>query len=303
MKPITPTPSWIEDFEWFLSGERRLAKNTAASYRYDLGAWTGAGLDFSRPEPPTSAEFLKALELFDGEGLRATTLNRRLATFRAFVKFRALARPDWEDLLKEVPTAKNELRLPKALGVDQVQALLEFEGSDPSPQNALRNRALLELIYAAGLRVSEAIELTWPQIDERRGLLRVMGKGQKERLVPVTERAFQWLKAYREEVWPAWSDPRSRRYAEVVFLSARRKPLTRMAVWKILAKRALAAGLDHVHPHVLRHSFATHLLQGGADVRAVQLLLGHQSLNTTERYLKVTDDELLGLFRNHHPLP
>jgi len=291
----------FDAFRWYLAGERRLARNTVEGYLNDLRTWSAAGLELESASPPEESAVQTAYAKFSEEGLKSSTLSRRSATLRAFVKYRALAHPDWEKALPYLPPARSELKLPKALSVMDVRQLLDFDpGADKA---ALRNRALLELLYAAGLRVSEAAALTWAQVDERRGLLKVHGKGDKERFVPFTERAAEWLFRYRDRAWSTWSEGLTRRQAETVFLSSRRKGLTRMAIWKILHKRALVAGLKHVHPHVLRHSFATHLLQGGADVRVVQVLLGHSSLDTTERYLKVTDRELKSLFEKHHPLP
>lgn len=295
------TDAAFDGFRWYLAGERRLAQNTVDAYLNDLRAWSSAGVDLEAGDPPTEAGVQAGYAAFSEAGLRTATLARRAATLRAFVKYRALGRPAWEEALAFLPPSRAELKLPKAFSVAEVRTLLDFDpGTDAT---ALRNRALLELMYAAGLRVTEATTLTWAQVDERRGLLRVRGKGDKERFVPFTERAGEWLRRYREQVWPEWAEGLPKRQAETVFLSARRKGLTRMAVWKLLRQRALVAGLRHLHPHVLRHSFATHLLQGGADVRVVQLLLGHSSLDTTERYLKITDNELKTLFEKHHPLP
>ncbi len=288
----------VEDFLWYLQAERRLATNTLDAYRGDLEQWRGAGMDLAAAPPPDS-ELVSILESFEGAGHKESTRARRTAALRAFAKYRSLSDPEWESVLRRLPAAASATLLPRALDLQEMESLLDF---DPSGDlNRLRDRALLELLYASGLRVSEAITLTWAHVDERRGLLKVMGKGKKERWVPFTDRAGEWLFRYRDTAWAHWSEGLPKRIAETVFLSRRRRPLTRMGVWKLLRARALECGVDGVHPHVLRHSFATHLLKGGADVRAVQMLLGHASLGATERYLKLRDEDLQELFRRHHP--
>lgn len=259
-----------------------------------------AGFDPESSAPPSANSLRAWLASFENEGIRAATLARRTASFRLFVRFRALSDASWEKTLEELPAGHLGDRFPKALSREDAARLIDFDpGADPA---LIRDRALLELMYASGLRVSEAVGLRLSEIDARGGLLRIQGKGGKERIVPYHERAGEWLERYLEGVRPAWAERTPRRWADYVFLSRRHRPLTRMAAWKILRRRSLACGLDGVHPHILRHSFATHLLQGGADVRFVQALLGHASLGTTERYIKVADEELKRLFREHHPL-
>ena len=290
----------FENFLHYLKAERRLAKNTVASYIGDLSAWRAAGLDFSENSSPSPTAFREVLQKLENLRLSQATAARRTASLRAYLRFRSLRNSSWESLMKLLPAGNVSEKAPKALSLREIELLLDFEPSSDS--NALRNRALLELMYAAGLRVSEAINLEWSAVDERAGLLRVMGKGSKERLTPFTERAAHWLFLYKQRVWESWSKQALKRNANFVFLSSQKKPLSRMGVWKITKARALACGVDHVHPHVLRHSFATHLLQGGADIRFVQSLLGHSSLGTTERYIKLADDELIKVFAEIHPL-
>jgi integrase/recombinase XerD len=296
-----PPAKALEDFLWYLQGEKRLAPNSMSAYRSDLESWEVAGLELFSGEIPAREKLLAVLEKFESQDLKSSTLSRRVASLRAYVRFRSLLDFRWEGLLDELPTPHEELPFPKALSRQEVEALLDF---DPALDGRLlRNRALLELIYASGLRVSEALSLTWTAVDPERRVLRVLGKGSKERFVPYSERSAAWLERYRELVWPLWQAKALKKHRDSIFLSHLSKPLTRMAVWKILQKRSLESGVDTlVHPHMLRHSFATHLLQGGADVRVVQLLLGHSSLNTTERYLKITDSELRQVFDEFHPL-
>lgn len=296
----SPAQPRFDDFLWYLQGERRFAKNTVESYRHDLEAWERAGFAASARRAPSKNDLEVAVETMRDEGHRPATLSRRSASLRLFLKYRGLADPAWAELEAALPGSHRGRDLPKALPLEDIQKLLEFDpGADAE---ALRDRALLELMYACGLRVSEVIALTTDDIQVREGWLRVEGKGSKERLVPYSERAGAWLQRYIDTVRGEWAKGAPRADGRVVFLSRRRRRLSRMGVWKLLRRRALATGVDHVHPHVLRHSFATHLIRGGADVRAVQLLLGHASLGTTERYLKVADDELVELFRKLHPL-
>ena len=292
--------SSFEDFSWYIQGEKRFSRHTVDGYLSDLRFWVSGGLDLEKAQPPGADDVRQALTLFEAQGLKPATLARRSASLRLYVKFRALRASNWESVLKEIPLSRLGDSFPKALTVADVCKLLDFDpGKEPEK---VRDRALMELLYACGLRVSEAVDLKITQIDRRAGLLRVLGKGRKERIVPYTERAGEWLERYLEDIRPQWSEKVSRRFADSVFLSRRLKSLTRMAVWKILHKRALECGLSDVHPHILRHSFATHLLQGGADIRFVQALLGHASLGTTERYIKIADEELRKIFDDIHPL-
>jgi len=291
----------LDDFLWYLQGEKRLSPNSLSAYKKDLQVWESAGLDLFGSRAPDETNLLESLEALDEREFKSSTQARRSASLRSFFRYRALGDSRWGELLSKIPSPKEELPFPKALSITEVDKLLAIEVFQES--RLLRNRALVELLYASGLRVSEAISLTWSAVDEDRGVLRVFGKGNKERFVPYSERAGEWLFRYREEAWGDWADKALKKHKDTVFLSRLAKPLSRMAVWKIIHQRALEAGLDEgVHPHMLRHSFATHLIQGGADVRVVQLLLGHSSLNTTERYLKITDSELRQVFDEFHPL-
>jgi integrase/recombinase XerD len=288
----------LSDFEAYLSHERRLALLTVTSYMSDLTVWERFGLpleeDFDRED------LLRALEKMAEADFHGNTLFRRRVALRSFLKFRALKEKSYGELGADLETRYEDDFDPKALSVEEVGRLLNFK-TDSDPE-ALRDRSLLELIYSAGLRVSEALLLEWVDVDERLPSLKVLGKGQRERFVPLSERAFYWLDRYRAEKYPEWSSGLERRHRGRIFVSKRLKPLSRMAVWKICKRRALLQGLEPVHPHQLRHSFATHLLQGGADVRFVQALLGHKSINTTERYLKVQDEDLRRMIEEHHPL-
>lgn len=290
----------LDDFLWYLSGERRLSENTLSAYENDLKDWARSGVNLEAKTAPDTHTLAKAIEKFQQNKLQDKSIDRRKMALRSFAKYRSLQEESWQKILEFLPTFANKDHLPKALSVDEVIQLLECE--EEGSVDELRNRALLELIYACGLRVSEAIHLKWPEVNEQKEVLRILGKGKKERLVPFSSRAAEHLDRYRTQLWPQYAEGAEKKNREYVFLSRRKKPLTRMGLWKIIKKRSLLAGLDDVFPHVLRHSFATHLIQGGADVRFVQALLGHSSLSTTETYLKIQDEDLEKLFTDFHPL-
>lgn len=289
-----------EAFRWYLSGEKRFSKNTLEAYEGDLSAWTRAEVNLESEQPPSAKVLVGALAAFENEGLSPATVARRCAVLRLFLRFRGLRDSAWLAPLQELPAVKIPEQVPQALSVQEIDQLLDFDpGADPM---LIRDRALLEILYASGLRISEALGLSLAEIDARAGVLRIMGKGSKERFVPYTERAGDWLERYIEGPRATAAAKVSKVPGDKVFLNRMGKPLSRMSGWKILYRRGLVCGLDNLHPHVLRHSFATHLLQGGADVRFVQVLLGHASLATTERYIKVASDELHELFQTYHPL-
>lgn len=292
----------LHNFSEYLSQEKRLSQHTALSYVSDLSVWKKAGLPLESLGRVDQELLFKILESFEKEALQEATLARRCSALRSFVRFEALREPKLLEWLKLMPTFRFSPSFPKALSLDEMLTFLDSSADTPNSPAAIRNQALIELTYASGLRVSEAIQLEWKHVDRVGMFLRIFGKGDKERIVPFTPRASQALELYRENVWESWAQKVERRYKDFVFLSHYKKPLTRMGAWKIISKRALAAGLNHVHPHMLRHSFATHLLQGGANLRAVQMLLGHESIGSTERYLKITDDELRKVFDEFHPL-
>ncbi len=297
-KDLTP----IEDFLWYLSAEKRLSPKTEESYRQDLKVWSAAlKTDFSSAFPPKAEQLREALQLFQSQNLKESTLARRKATLRVFSRFRSLSDIAWAEILTTVPSQKAPDNFPKALTHEEIGKYLGFE-PELTDKMALRNKALLELMYASGLRAAEVLLLEWKQVDERLGGLRVLGKGQKIRFVPFTENCLEWLLKYKESAWASLIVRSEKRYRDLMFPGPRGGPLTRMALWKIVHKRGLISGVDDMHPHVLRHTFATHLLKGGADVRFVQVMLGHSSLDTTEKYLRLADDELATLFKEFHPL-
>lgn len=282
-----------------LWAESGLAKASLASYRRDL-----EGL--ARWLPSSSGGLLAAdrgrlfayLAERSGAGYAPRSNARLLSSLRAFYAQQLrLGR------VRSDPTALLELprlgrSLPKALSESDVEALLQAPDTD-QPQG-LRDRAMLELMYATGLRVSEMVDLPSTALNLRQGVLRVMGKGSKERLVPLGGEAQHWIERYLAEARPQLA---ARRSLAPLFLTRRGQALSRQQFWALLKQLALRAGVDpgKVSPHGLRHSFATHLLNHGADLRALQMLLGHSSLSTTQIYTLVAREGLKRLHQQHHP--
>lgn len=295
----------LDDFRMYLLNERRLSIRTVDSYISDLEAWIKAGLRFDESANDIARLWPEAWKTMSDLNFEASTSARRVASLRSWIRYRAqrqssdLGGSEFIDILARLPKFTPPQSFPQALTVDEIDLILSFE---PETDLEFRNRALFELVYASGLRASEVLSLEWAAVDERRETLRILGKGSKERVVPFSNRAADWLFRYQKDVWPQLVERAQPAFRNRVFLNQRGTGLSRMGLWKLIHKRAQDVGLEGVHPHVLRHSFATHLLQGGADLRAVQLLLGHESIVTTERYVAMSDHELFRVFRDYHPL-
>jgi integrase/recombinase XerD len=294
-----PESALVAAFLERIWAEQGLATATLSSYGRDLDGlarWLapkGVGLLQVRRE-----------HLFDylaerGRRQYAARSNARLlSSLRAFYAQQLRLGAIAEDPTALLESPKLGRSLPKALSESEVEALLR--APDLAGASGLRDRAMVELMYAAGLRVSELVSLPSTAVNLRQGVLRVRGKGDKERLVPMGEEAQHWLERYLGESRPVLAGKRAR---EALFLSAKAEPLTRQQFWSTVKALALRAGIDaaRVSPHGLRHSFATHLLNHGADLRALQMLLGHSSLSTTQIYTLVAREGLKRLHAQHHP--
>ena len=290
--------SLIDRFVDSLWLERGLSANTLAAYRTDLGK-LAAWLD----QQGSSLLTLQALDLQAylawrvDHGFKATSTARLLSALRRFYQY--LIR---EQLRTDDPTAllagpKLPQRLPKDLNEQQVDALLMAPAVDQPLE--LRDKAMLELLYATGLRVSELVGLTIENISLRQGVVRVVGKGNKERLVPMGEEALYWLQRYLQGARTALLGGVS---CDVLFPSSRAQQMTRQTFWHRIKLYAERAGIRvNLSPHTLRHAFATHLLNHGADLRVVQMLLGHADLTTTQIYTHVARERLNALHQQHHP--
>lgn len=310
-RPDTTRLSEIEDameeYLVHLSVERGLSENTVASYRGDLSRYADyleeKGVESVADVTEKHVRGFMRARTEDGISGRST--SRSLSCLRGFHRFvvsswselhPSEARP--EDPTLEIEAGKTIRRLPDVLSVREIERLLT--AVDTSVPLGIRDRAMLEMAYGAGLRVSELISIEFSGLAFEDGFLRIMGKGSKERIVPIGESAIDWTERYRRDVRPELTAKAPA--TDVVFLNARGRPMTRMGFWKILQKHVLGSGIrERVKPHTLRHSFATHLLEGGADLRAVQEMLGHSDISTTQIYTSVDREYLKEIHRTFHP--
>ena len=280
---------WIED---------GLAPLTLAAYRRDLllyAEWLatehGKALDDSRETD------LLGYITHRHAGTRATTANRRLTVFKRYFRWALRERLVSADPTLKLLAARQPLRVPKVLSEAQVEALLA--APDVETPLGLRDRTMIELIYASGLRVSELVLLKTVNVGLDEGVLRIVGKGSKERLVPFGEEAHAWLRRYLSEARGAILQERA---SDALFVTVRGAAMTRQMFWQLIKRYAIVAGITApLSPHTLRHAFATHLLNHGADLRAVQMLLGHADIGTTTIYTHVARERLRQLHAKHHP--
>jgi len=277
---------WIED---------GLSALTLAAYRRDLllyAAWLAP-----RQLDDSAESDLLGFMAERHAGTRATTANRRLTVFKRYFRWALRERRISTDPTLKLLAAKQPVRVPKSLSEGQVEALLA--APDTTTPRGLRERAMLELLYASGLRVSELVGLKTVQLGLNDGVVRVMGKGSRERLVPFGEEAARWLRRYLEQ---ARATILRAQASDALFVTAQGGAMTRQMFWRVVKRHALAAGITApLSPHTLRHAFATHLLNHGADLRAVQMLLGHADIGTTTIYTHVARERLRHLHAQHHP--
>ena len=287
--------------ESFLDGawaERGLSGNTLKSYRYDL-VQLAAHLE-KRDHTLLHAsreDILHFLATQVQAGRSPRSLSRYLSSFRQFYRWLLREGRIQKDPSALIESPKLGRGLPRALNEQQVVSLLEAPDVDTAL--GLRDRTMIELMYATGLRVSELVQLQVINLGINQGVVRVMGKGGKERLVPLGEEALSWMQRYMQESRPGLMKGGD---CPLVFVTARKAGMTRQAFWYAIRKHAVVAGIAQpVSPHMLRHSFATHLLNHGADLRVVQLLLGHSDLSTTQIYTHIAREGLKQLHSEHHP--
>lgn len=289
----------LEQFADFLAFDRGLSERTVAAYLRDLHGLVAFLVErgMGAPAAVSHAELRAYVFHLKDRGLAATSIRRAesaLRTYWAFLLGEGLATSDPTERIESPRVGR---RLPSVLSREEMERVLEA----PDPDHPLhwRDRAILELLYASGMRVSELAELPQTALDLREGVCLVFGKGSKERLVPVGGPALRALERYLREVRPGLERGKGRGR---VFLNARGGPLSRQGVWTVVRTACVRAGIEkHVSPHTFRHSFATHLLQGGADLAAVQELLGHADIATTQIYTHLDRDHLKDVHRKHHP--
>ena len=290
---------YLDLFLAWLVAERGLSANTRSAYAADLGRYLNFLESRNRQHPDTvlASDIAEFLGQERTRGLAPRSRARLLSTIRMFHRFLLIERYATVNPVTVIEAPRSLQKLPSFLSSGEVDALLAATAGD-RPED-IRDRAMLELLYATGLRVSELVSLKKRELNLEVGYLMTVGKGNKERLVPVGETARQWVSQYLERV-------RSRQDPEgaqpCLFLSRLGGAMTRQAFWNIIKKRAVLAGVrTSISPHTLRHSFATHLLAGGADLRSVQMMLGHADLSTTQIYTHVTRERLKQLHRQLHP--
>jgi integrase/recombinase XerD len=294
----------IESFLDHLRVERRLAAHTLESYARDLRALerfaAAAGQPLSRLDRGALEAFVRGQMTL---GLSPRSVARSVAAIRGFYRYLVLERHLGESPADDLQPPRAWPSLPRCLSGDQVDALIAQP--DVATPLGLRDRAMIEVLYATGMRVSELIAIRAADLHLESEYLTCIGKGNKERLIPIGEQASAWLRRYQREARPALLARRRTpaRTSPRLFVNARGGPLTRVGFWKILKGCGTRAGIRALSPHVLRHSFATHLLERGADLRAIQMMLGHADLSTTQIYTHVLDARLRSVYDRFHPRP
>jgi len=289
----------LDSFLNYLIVERGLAKNTVESYSRDLQKFVGFMeknniADLDKPDNVVIMSFLLELKT---QGLSSRSTGRNLSAIRMF--FRFLVR---EEIVKADPTVNIESpkirpHLPSVLNVSEVDSLLSQP--DSNTLRGLRDKTMLELLYATGIRATELVHLKLASLNLEVGFIIAFGKGSKERIIPLGETAQLYLKKFIASARPKYLKGRM---SPFLFLNASGKPLTRQGFWKIIKRYALKAGINKkISPHTLRHSFATHLLERGADLRSVQIMLGHADIATTQIYTHITQERLKKIHQQYHP--
>ncbi|WP_370520761.1 site-specific tyrosine recombinase XerD [Lactobacillus sp. M0396] len=297
---MTNLSEQVEDYLRYSQVERGLSNNTITAYRQDLTSFISFLQKENLTSWPTQAVDIDAFLAEQRDQKKATSsISRLITSLRKFYQW--LVRQNIQKLnpMLEIDSPKKRRTLPVALTVNEVNNLLEQP--DTKKKLGLRDRALLETLYATGIRVSELINLKFTDLHEELKLVKVFGKGSKERLIPISEVALSWIDSYKEKV----RDPlilKIGKNTDFVFLNSRGSSLTRQAVWQIIKHYCKMAGIQkNVTPHTLRHTFATHLLENGADLRVVQEILGHSDISTTQIYTNLSQKHILQVYEKTHP--
>ncbi|RVU84470.1 site-specific tyrosine recombinase XerD [Leucothrix sargassi] len=300
MNPSDDSCQRIDSFLDALWSERGLSKNTLAAYGRDLRAWA-AWLETENTLKLLEADAIvlqKYLAVRGKEGAKTSSMARVLSSLRRFYRYQVRQGAMTEDPTALIDAPRIGRSLPNTLSEAQVDALLE--APDTNEMLGLRDRAMLELLYASGLRVSELISLDLSQVNLQMGVVRVTGKGNKERLVPIGDVAVDWISDYLNTSRPELM--RGQGVCDETFVTRRGKGMTRQAFWYLIKRYAVQAGIEQdLSPHTLRHAFATHLLNHGADLRVLQMLLGHSDLSTTQIYTHIAQARLQEVHKQHHP--
>lgn len=290
----------LQSYINFLQLEKNASANTIASYKLDLKRYIGflESLSVVSLEKIKSTHISKFLRMLDDVGLAPRSISRNLSSVKMFHKYLVGEGATTIDPTFNTDTPKLSKTLPDVLSQDEVEAILTQPNT--AERLGIRDKAILETMYATGMRVSELTALKQSNVYASEGVVRVFGKGSKERLVPIGHSALDWIKKYTHDARSQLSKKGNGQ--DAVFLNVRGKPLSRMAIWNIVRTYTLKSGIKkEVHPHTFRHSFATHLLEGGADLRAVQEMLGHSDISTTQIYTHIDREYLKEVHRTFHP--
>ncbi|WP_346207380.1 site-specific tyrosine recombinase XerD [Caldifermentibacillus hisashii] len=292
---------YLKDFLHYLIVEKGLAENSIQSYRRDISAYLifiETKLQITDINHVTRVHIMQFLSCLKDEGKSARTIARHIASIRSFHHFLILDKIVDHDPTVHIETPHPELKLPKVLNTDEVDTLLNTP--DLTTTLGLRDKAMLELMYATGMRVSELVNLNINDVHLSLGFVRCLGKGNKERIIPIGKMATEALKEYLEKARPKLINQKNK--TDSLFMNHHGQRLSRQGFWKILKQMAVKAGIEkELTPHTLRHSFATHLLENGADLRSVQELLGHSDISTTQIYTHVTKTRLKDVYNQFHP--
>jgi integrase/recombinase XerD len=294
-----PEMPYLDSYMAYLQLEKTLSGNTAVSYRFDLQRLAGYlvqrdAIDLQKVTPEILSAYIRLL--YD-LGFAATSIQRTVSSIKSFFAFAAVEGYIASDPTELLESPKKTRGLPSVLSVEEVEAIIN--AVDLEQKNGIRDRAIIETLYATGMRVSELCAFTMEQLLEKERLVRVIGKGSKERIVPIGGSALYWIAQYLEKERGLLARPYS---GSVLFLNFRGRGFSRMGIWKLVQRYAEEGGVKkELSPHTFRHSFATHLLEGGADIRTVQEMLGHSNIVTTEIYTHVDREYLLEVHRSFHP--
>ena len=291
---------YLQQYLNYLRFEKNLSDNSVSSYKSDLERYINylSTQKINRPEYIQSKHIRRLLQLLSELGLSTSTLARNLSSIRSFHLFLISEELIKSDPSEHVDGPKLRRHLPSVLTFDEIELIcLNISIDDPL---GLRDRAMIEVLYACGLRISELLTLLLREIYFKEEFIRILGKGSKQRLVPISIRALNWVKKYLELSRPVLD--KHQRSSGAAFLSIRGTIMSRMGFWKILQKYIRESGIrKEIHPHTFRHSFATHLLEGGADLRAVQEMLGHSDISTTQIYTHLDRSYLQQEYKDYHP--
>jgi integrase/recombinase XerD len=288
----------LDSFLSFLQLEKGLSENTIKSYRVDIDRYITFVIDEGKTFDSVTEKLLnKYIDKLLKSGLVATSINRNFSAIKGFYKHLIEENISKTDPTENIDSRKIPKRLPEVLTIAEIDLLLEQP--DMSTLQGYRDKTIIETMYATGLRVSELVDLKFNNLLFEMDIIRVIGKGSKERIVPIGKSAISYIESYIKDIRPSLINKGA---SDAIFLNRRGKKLTRSYIWEMIKRYSAMAKIEkNIHPHTLRHSFATHLIEGGADLRAVQEMLGHSDISTTQIYTHLDRDFLKEVHRSFHP--